>query len=149
MDASYWISILLAGLPGVIIALFFPWIIDRRSAWRDARYSLLQDFKLLYESVEAISKRPNSFNRFSFKFAFTSEASIIKHYAKSFRTKRRKLLRLAEMVRKIPEDLLLNADFEELLISLGENSQYFNEFLTEVQQQISLLNVLLLNPKYI
>lgn len=149
MTSSDWISIVLSGLSGVIIAFVFQWIINRRSAWRDARFSLLSDFRNLYDSVEKISKAPHVFNRFTFKFLFESESSIIKHYANCFRLKRKKLLKLAERTRRIQADLLLNADYEELLISLGQDSPYFNEFLTEIQQRISLLNVLLLNPKYI
>ena len=140
---------ILAALPGVLIASLFPWIIERRSAWRDARYVLLSDFKALYETVERISKTPSSFNRFTFKFIFESEALIIKHYAKSFRTKRKKLHKLAEMTRKIQADLLLNEDYEELLLSLGQESIFFKDFLREVQFSINLLNILLLNPKYI
>lgn len=149
MNYNNILEAILAGLPGVLIAIVFPWIIDRRSAWRDARYAILSDFRALYETVESISRTPHTFNRYTFKFVFESEASTIKHYAKSFITKRKKLLILAEMTRKIQADLILNQEYEELLLSLGQDSSYYNEFLTEIQQRIYLLNTLLLNPKFI
>ena len=145
MDSKTWVNVLFAGLPGVIIAVFLPLFFDRRAAWREARRSLLLDFKQLYDSLETISRNPHKFNRFTFKFLFLSEASVIKHYAKSFCTKRRKLEKLAEMTRTIPSDLLLIDDYEELLLKTGESSGRYQEFLTEIQHRIHLLNVLLLN----
>ena len=145
MNHEVWINVLLAGLPGVIIAILFPWLIDRRADWRETRRSLMLDFKRLYDSVESISKVPHRFNGYTFKFLFVSESLIIKHYAKSFFSKRQRMMTLAEMTRKISSDLLLNSYYEELLLLSGEKSSSYNEFLTEVQQRISLLNALLLN----
>lgn len=139
-----WLEVLISGLPGVLIALAVPYVLERKKEWRECRYSLLLDFKQLYSEVENISKKPNLYNGYSFQVLFKAESIILRHYAKCFFLKRKKLTELAEKMRRIQSDILLVYSYEELLLSKGESSPVFKDFLRDVNNRIQELISLLL-----
>lgn len=48
MDSEKWLNILLSGITSALIAVIIPMIVDRKKAWREARYKLIQDFQNIY-----------------------------------------------------------------------------------------------------
>lgn len=145
MDSEKWLNILLSGITSALIAVIIPMIVDRKKAWREARYKLIQDFQNIYMEVERISRNPHRFNAYTFNFLFESESIELQHYRKSFWFKKKKLKELEKKVLRIGKDMILNRGFEELLLRDGENSRVFNEFLSQMQYRITELGTVLLS----
>lgn len=126
-----------AAIISLLVSISFSYFYGRRTEWKETRGLLLGRFNTLYRSVLKLAEQPRPENAQSLLFLFRQEVIFLAYIASSFRCQKNRLSKMEETLLRDHKELILDQEFETILLDSGLSSKEYPRFVESLQTIIA------------
>lgn len=126
-------SSIYAAVISLLVSIAYSHFYARKKEWKDTKGLLLDRFNTLYQSVLKLAKEPRPENPQSLLFQFRQEVIFLAHISVCFKRQKDRITKMEKALLCDHKELILDEDFEEILLKTGMSSKEYPRFVESLQ----------------